>query len=430
MALGLLLVVAESVLADSWYFPKERYRSSFSEDRKFAVYLIPPKKNTESLLEVVEIKDGEEVLRWKTSLKDQYLPLEVYVTNDGGNVVTYNQIGHAGYGERVLSFYGKDGLIKNHSMEEILHVSKADKNSALRELAPQSISSRWWDRYSIKFFDANSRRLYFCIWLGIFDQWVAWDATTGEQIAIDSKMVGRWKTKARVLAIKKIQEKAEGLPPAQEEAPFVFLASLKRSEDRTLIEQLLCDSQFRTTIRSSKGGILHYTQLSGLRSFAERLLAEWDGRTTGIESPFGDDRQIYYYLGVVDGVVKLPETPKIGDGTLWVLLVPEKVARTDWEKQTPIHRLAATFDKHLLGRHSSKASTNFLFSIEGITPGKYWLKAVWDKAEPRREDYAVICQPQQGDYESLESAVITILAGKVVEEVFVDCTHRVREPND
>jgi len=421
----ILLIALESVFADSWMFPKERYRSTSSENGNFAVYLTPPKEDVESLLEVFEIKDQNEGVLWKTTLKDQYLPMEVYITNDGRNVVTANQIGSAGYGDNVIAFYNANGLIKNYSMEQILHLPKDIEHSKLHELVPHSTSSRWWDRHSIKFFDTNSGKLHFCTWLGVFNRWTAWDATNGQEIIPDDKMISRWNTSARMLSIERIKEGPHGFRLDDQDAPFVFLSRLKRPEDRKLIEQLLSDSLFNASIRSHREHILHYTQFSSRRSFAEQLLAKWDGKPTEIDDPFGRDRQVYYHLGVIDGVVKLPHVPKLGDGTLWILLVPDKVAKNRWQRNPSIHRLVVSFDKFLLDKYSPKASRNFLFSIEGITPGKYWLKAVWDKAKPRRKAHALICRPQQGDYASVESPVIAIEAGKIVEDVIIDCTHKV-----
>lgn len=420
-----LLVALEPVFADSWMFPEERYRSTSSENGNFAVYLTPPKEKGDGLLEVIEIKDQNEAILWKSTLKDQYLPMEVYVTNEGDNVVTVNQIGSAGYGDYVIAFYNANGLIKNYSMEEILHLPKNIEYSELRELVPHSTSSRWWDKHSIKFLDMNSGKLNFCIWLGVFNRWAAWDATTGQEVKPDEKMISKWDTKARLLAIKRIRQGPEGLSPDEDNAPFVFISRFRRPEDRKLIEQLLSDGQFYGMILSSKNNFLHYTQFSGRRSFAEQLLAKWDGKLTEIDDPFDYNRQIYYHLGVIDGVVKLPQIPRIGDGTLWVLLVPEKVTKNRWQIEPPIHRLVVPFDKYLFGIYSPKVSRNFLYRIEGITPGKYWLKAVWDKAKPRRKQYARICRPKQGDYESIESPVITIEAGKIVQDVIVDCTHKV-----
>lgn len=421
----ILLIALKSVFADSWLFPKERYRSASSENGHFVAYLTPPKEKAEALLEVFQIKGKNEVILWKSILKGQYLPMEVYVTNDGDNVVTVNQIGFAGYGDYVLVFYNTNGLIKNYSMEEILHLRKDIGAFELQKLVPHSTSSRWWDQHSIKFFDTNFGKLYFCIWLDLFNRWDAWDATNGREIKPDDKMISRWNTKARMLSIKRINEGPQRFPPSEGDASFVFLSKLKRLEDRKYIEELLSDKLFWSNIRSSKRGILHYTQRSSRRAFAERLLANWDGKPTKIHDPFGRDRQIYYHLGVIDGVVKLPQVPKVGDGTLWVFLVPANVARNRWRREPPVHRLVVSFDKYLLDPYSPKASKSFLFGIEGITPGKYWLKAVWDKAKPRRKDHAPICRPKEGDYESIESPVITVEAGKIIEDVIIDCTHKV-----
>ncbi len=62
------------------------------------------------------------------------------------------------------------------------------------------------------------------------------------------------------------------------------------------------------------------------------------------------------------------------------------------------------------------------FRIDGVTPGSYRLKAVWDKSLR----FAVkdeIGVPGPGDYESGEEPSIEVVAGKSVENLTVVCTN-------
>jgi hypothetical protein len=177
-------------------------------------------------------------------------------------------------------------------------------------------------------------------------------------------------------------------------------------------------------------GVLLYIQASAMRSFGENLLAKWDGRPVESSDSNDEGQQIYYHLGVVYGTIKLPHVPKVGDGTIWAYLVPSAMPIMDqWHQKPPVHRLVASFDEFLINEYVSKVSQNFLFGIEGVTPGKYRLKVVWDKTKPHCEKYAQICLPQRGDYQSILSPIITIKAGEIVENVIIDCTHEVKGEN-
>jgi hypothetical protein len=153
---------------------------------------------------------------------------------------------------------------------------------------------------------------------------------------------------------------------------------------------------------------------------AERILAEWNGKST----------KKYHYLGVVEGTVKLPTPPKAGYRWLCIYLIPSTTAKEKWYSKLPVHRLTAYFGKYSFHNRQWPGS-NIPFSIQGVTPGQYWVKAVWDKAEPYSfDDKNIKGPPQQGDYESLESPTITVRAGKTVEKIIIDCTNKVTNGTD
>ena len=177
LLIGLLAsTYAGTVCGDSWMAPTEK--DYFSENRKFVshvtpssvrngcwMYITPPKGdkdapasdaaadkgNIKPLLEVFEIKDSERVLLWKCEMSNKYAPTEVYTSDDGRYVVTNNEWGSIGYGDCVMAFYNKDGLIKKHSVESILHLPEGIDERKLYDLMPHSVSSRYWDKKSYKF---------------------------------------------------------------------------------------------------------------------------------------------------------------------------------------------------------------------------------------------------------------------------------------
>ena len=434
----LLLVVSLhlTAYADSWYFPRERARAAASENEKFVAYVTPAKQKEKPLLEVFQIEDSNELPLWQCRLGNLGSPWEVFISDNGRYVVTVNEGGMVGYGDHVLAFYDANGPIANYSMEQVLNLPK---NIGLTELyklelyklIPHSTSSRWWDKYSVKFFGNHRGVLYFCIWLDLFDRWSAWNPTDGKELKVDPSTAKKWTAKARLWAIKKIKGKSQGFPNWLTEAiPYVFLTKLRKPDDRKFIEQLLSHELFDTYRPSTISGFLHYSQASLRRSLAEQLLARWDGRLAESNHFNPHSGQIYHYLGIVDGIVRLPQAPKLGDGTLWVYLVLAEVPEHQWQNKPPLQLLHATFDDSLFDDYSPKISKHFLFGIKGVTPGKYRLKAVWDKAKPHCEYWDKICLPSAGDFQSIHSQVVTVKPGQVTNNIIIDCTHKLADESN
>ena len=420
----------KAVYADSWSWPTEK--DYFSENTRFVAHITPPKylKEDKPLLEVFEIKDTQRVSLFRYKIYYMRAPLEVYVSDDGGYVVTVNEHGKVGYGDHVVAFYGKKGRIKNYSMEEILHLPKNISNMELFELVPHSTTSRWWDRNSIKFLDKYSPSLYFCIWLDLFDRWIAWNTTSGKEVRVDDKMMKRWNNKARLWSREEIKKKSRG------DAPYKFLGNLKNPEDRHLIEKLLSDEKFSIegsrsrTVRPSSAGsppIYHlerYYSSSSNRLLAEQILANWDGRPAYQRT---SSKQPLYYLGKVKGMVLLPKTDTPKEAALWLYLVPTSIPQEQWHKKPPVQHLMKNFTDYGFRNFDLEFTAKFPFAIAAVTPGQYRIKAVLDKTKPLSKRTDSIYVPQPGDYQSLGSTVITIEVGKTVDNIIIDCTHEVTD---
>jgi hypothetical protein len=147
---------------------------------------------------------------------------------------------------------------------------------------------------------------------------------------------------------------------------------------------------------------------------ADRLVAtEKDLLARHLEQLNGE---CYVYLGVVELKVRLPEQPR--KGSLWVYLVPENVAASDWLKARTTYRVRCAFNDPPPAGYGTAIPVRF----EGVTPGRYWVKAVYDAAEPYWRDPAAACPPSYGDYESTQHTPIDAAAGKVSSPQTLDCT--------
>jgi len=93
-----------------------------------------------------------------------------------------------------------------------------------------------------------------------------------------------------------------------------------------------------------------------------------------------------------------------------------------WDNKRPIQYLFADFDS-LETDLPIKRTIRCVF--DGVTPGKYWVKAVWDKEKPFAKRDANFYRPEKGDYENLVSPIIEVKAGKRIDAGTIKCKHKV-----
>jgi hypothetical protein len=459
--LFVLFAGIRAICADTWLPPKER--DYYSGNSKFVAHVTPAKEKAKPLLQVFEIRDTQRLPRWQCELGNEVAPVEVYVSGDGEWVVTLDEWYKVGYGDHVLAFYSKKGQIKNYSLEEILNlpepITKAEieqmqrllndirdlddqrlprlrqvlsRWQAVYRLIPHSASSRRWELHSIEFFDTYAGKLYFCIWLHILDRWMAWNPANGKEVEVDEKMVENWNRRARLWALHQIETGTDYYY-----TPYEFLGKLKNPEDRPLVEKLLSDEDFGGYGQSSQANVgedgkriyhlTRYRVYSAKRLLAEQMLAKWDGKPSdrrGLSHP------PLYHLGKVEGVVTLPKTDDPDKATLWIYLVPGTVPKDRWHRQSSVQRLAVFFSDYSFRNYDLDHTQEFPFSITGVTPGEYWIKAVLDKTKPLSKRLDRIYLPQQGDYQSVDSPIITVKAGETVADITIDCTKRVNGGTD
>ena len=76
----------------------------------------------------------------------------------------------------------------------------------------------------------------------------------------------------------------------------------------------------------------------------------------------------------------LPQSPE-EDHQLMVLVYGNDVSRTHWQESKPDYKLGRGFRSV---RYAGK--TDIEFELHCVSPGQYWVKAVWDKTPPHEYD--------------------------------------------
>jgi hypothetical protein len=419
--LSVVITFVGVTYADTWAPPVEK--DYCSDNKIFIAHVKPAEKDIKCKLEVFEIKEPEKTLLWHCTLGNEGAPKDVFVTNDGRYVVTVNENSnrvHGGMGDFVLAFYSRDGLIKNYSLEQILHYPNNINQQAFERLTRRSVSGRTWASMPM-FLDEYDGKLCFSLWLLYGQCWLAWEVSSGEEVKISDKLVERWNEKGRLWALE------EGIRSQSFKQALEFLARLKKHEDRDIIESFLTSGDFYTWYEEGSGKFLRYYCWSPKRSIADSILAEWDGKP---KQELSRDNQKYYFLGVVEGTLELPRPPKAGNHYLCIYLIPSTIAKSQWYNEVPVHRLTAYFGEYSF--HNTQWPGRILpFRIQGVMPGKYWVTAVWDRAKPYNfEDNYITGQPQPGDYQSAESPIITVKAGEIIEGITIHCTQEVKSGTD
>ncbi len=395
--------------------PKD-YRS---DNGLYVAHVVPPEYLQERT-PFVQVNGPNNVQLWHTNLKNKIAPLQVYLTDDGEHIVTVNDHGSAGYGDYVLAFYNRTGLVRNYTMEQILHLPASTAQHELFGIVPHSTTSRWWDENSIKFFVEHDGKLFFCIWLHLFDRWQAWEVATGDEVAPDESLLGVCNRKARSWAI---EQASKGTPG---QTHYEFIGKLKSPEDRQFIEALLLDESFAYCGLSSKtisprvqAGprycLEKYTWCSHRRRLGNDILAKWDGKLC---------------LGAVEGVIILPQSDEPNKAILAVYLIGLDTPSDSWKQRVPVQRLIADFANSQFANYDIDFTRRFPFSIDTVLPGKYRIKVVLDKPPLGCNLPDRTCIPHSGDYENTAIPEIEVKPGQKVGTIMIDCIGRVADEPD
>jgi hypothetical protein len=358
----------------------------------------------------------------------------VFITNDGNYAVTINEWGrkqHGGWGNYVIAFYNKNGLIKNYSLEQILHYPDKISKDRFNELCPRSISGRYWLARPF-FFDLSGDKLYFCVWLRYGKHWLAWDVSTGNEAEITRELQTRWNEKGRNWALK------EGIRnPVVQRSTYEFLAEMKNPDDRDIFENLLKTSAYSTSgaTKIESKSVMRVYDLRGssaYRKMADDFLADLN-EPLKVRKPYN---RTYKYLGIIQGDLRLPKLSENVNSCLCVYLIPKDTPMENWHDsnnlvsmckgfECPNYSLAGSeFTNYM--RRATLPSCEMPFVFEDIMPGEYRLKAIWCQTD--RYDDSCDCikvQLKLSEYESSLSPVFEVKAGEKTSGINIECTHEI-----
>jgi hypothetical protein len=401
--------------------------------------------------------------KWECELTGPVASLHVLVSDDGAHAVTLDNRARPASGDHVVGVYCNGRRVVEWPLEQALLPSDL---KALRETG-------WdWPRSAIALLaDFNDRR-YLAMWLTPLGRWQVWDLTAVRKVPAPAPpLVERCNDLARPWALAQLER-----PGGQRLGAIGFLGALRDPRDRALLErQLAADDDYGSAEYRFQDTLHRVTGRSATRKAADAALAAWDGRTPAPVVPGpaararvnslpelaqqrrelrqkiaehyrlnpndpnspplrAADRLVatekdllarfleqqagerYVFLGVVDVTARLPERPS--KGSLWVYLLPENVTGSDWSRTCPTCRVRCAFNDPPPGGYPTAVPVRF----EGVTPGRYWVKAVYDAAEPFWRDPAAACTPSPGDYESAQRTPIDAAAGKVASCRALECT--------
>ncbi len=392
-------------------------------------------------LSVYSVEAGKRTLLWEADLDNKVSPGEAYVSDDGEYAVTVDNWGSEGYGNNVLAFYGRDGLIRKYSLEEIFGRRGKTGAEYFRKKFRHTPSLRWWRYNSIEFFDRTDG--LFCIWIDWEGRWLAWELKSGELVEGSGEQVSRWNKIAREKMLSLIKEGKEHLKP------YEFLGKMKVPEDRPLIERLLRDRMFCTNVDTGhvggKEADFRYCSWSERRVAGDRILSNWEnlrGPSDYVEKDCMCVDEKYAFLGSLNLTVSYAEAPRKGEGYLRIYVVPcdsganePEVSKADAyliadlefsypygaRKRSSVElgdEAIVSADK---GGYASLGKS-VKFSIQGITPGRHKVVAVWDRMAPFCPEERIECVGRRGDYVSLEGIEVDVKAGETVENVSISCT--------
>lgn len=415
------------MFSDSWMPATEFY--SFSKSGKFVAHIIPGTKDEPAKLSVYGIVDETRQLQWSTVLSNHISPSGVEVSNDGKYVVTFDNWGGVGYGDNVVAFYTDSGLLKKYSLEELFPEpqaakddEKSDSTSLFRILDgyygdkfSHSTSSRWWREGCYWFFDEASHWLVF--WVQWDAKWIAWDLRDGELIPVSKKQTNAWSAAYREMILEGNQEEDVG------KTEIIFLGILGMPEDQKWAEAHLADSNFHTyfsTSTSDEETTYTYISEASKRKVADRVLSTW-GKVKGTRN---QEKLAYSLLGSLEMEVRFPQAPKKGEGNLIVYLERVDMAEDSEKTLLPVHYLFADLESYYPYSYekSEKVSLTEMinFEIQGITPGEYWIRVLWDRKAPFTNEDPPF-QPSPGDVYSTKDFKVKVQPGFTLENVFMEC---------
>lgn len=463
--------VEASQPAQSWLFPdKLRVFRSESGDYVFSdripgsvsprTYHFSLARRIAGVEEVEPLWDGTfpvDGLFWQNP--------KVLIDEAGPTVVLETERIKAG-GGYVLWFLRDGKFVKRVSWQELWSAARArklkkgDGNTSAEAESGSSLerADKIWEsggRLSFLRDDETGRSL-FVLWFGAADCWLEWDLKTGELQKFDEKRAGELNEIARRASIKLIASvsktgpreaermllfRGDGLRVAEDSYPqrdyeyksaVKFIAQRNHPDDRVVLEAVLATP---LSLGISSGGserLNVYILSSSARALADRLLAQWEGKTVNPDlSERGLDDEKYFYLGSVEGRIIFPFIPERGqfqltvvsqDSTSEPLILTYGVPRdvSDEYRSLP---------QEVLKYLNPPLPTNEIgFAVQGLTPGHYQIIARWSKEEGGKDTRdRELKPPSLWHYESAATPWISIDAGGLSDHWRLYCTNRIHD---
>jgi hypothetical protein len=344
-------------------------------------------------LSVFRVDAATRIPLWTVGLMNRVSPLNVLLTDDGEYAVSLDNWHSMGYGEEVIAFYGRIGLIRSYSLEAALDDGSGKiTRDGLWNSFDHSVSSRWWRKNSIMQIDGATTNAVFGIWLDWAGCWYAWRMADGLPLKLKGKDLLRWNEMGRAQAHAWLaQPEISGRPSREEmhkQTPAAeawsrqvgerrdhqalacrYLAYTKNPDDRPLLEKALHSSELNANWDPE------------LRIIADRALAILDGASDSFGSLSRREQEPFYQLGTIDLTIELPQIPAKGEGQLYVSVYPETVKAAEWRQAPALFRTGTSFKSS-----STKTASEVKITIPAFWPGRYWVKAVWQRNPPFQYD--------------------------------------------
>jgi len=401
-------MLAHGAAADSYAQPHDL--KSRSADGQFEARTTPGNGDKTARLSVHRAAGGAAL--WSAQLTNPVSPSDLAIASTGNHVITFDNWARNGYGDDVIAFYKSGSLIKKYSLEQILGVEKIAFD---HPVVAHTVSSRLWRHNAIELIDqldsSNRNGPDYVIWLASTDQWLAWSMDSGETLTAPDEQVRRWENAARIQVINKLRA------DRAEEIALQFLAKLRRPKDRRILEKRLQSIEFihgSAITRSSDGNdrFIELVSHSPFRQAADSALARWDNQ------PPSDHGHL---LGELHGTLQLPAIDSPDPAIMHIYLIPESIMRDNWTGAALTCRIGRKLDPS-----SKELSGNRLdFRFRHVTPGRYWIKAVYDTARPFAKEDS-ISAADAGDYESVPSALLEVSAAQTTESAPISLEARSR----
>jgi hypothetical protein len=294
------------------------------------------------------------------------------------------------------------------------------------------------------------------LWDRNSDQWSAFDIANEKVITPTPELIARWnsatrqkildlvfasKREATLRKINRLSPKLTKLiqstnAPQLRESHLEFLALRREPADRIWFERMLLENDagrpppgwpLGVPWRGLRWGPTSYSGYRKperfffetgdyARSHIDHLLAIFDKKPINKSpGPFPEIPDTYY-LGAILGSVHLPMPILDKRGFIRIVLSPEAPQDLTSENLTTLY---ASPSLQISGDPLDLPDQiRFRFSV--VLPGKYFIKAIWDKRSPRQNIPA-----SPGSYESSWLGPITVVAATDVANLSINCTNRI-----